>query len=166
MILSLLAAVLFETSQGGIDFKVESETRVVDPGRSVFLRMELNSPSDRSATMPDLRDRAVGFSLVEDFAEEPRREKDGAIAVHFLNTTGENKKHGEKIVDDAPNPAFPQLKEDIVFTIPAAGATKATATSPEFSGERPLHVEPLPGGKVRVTVPKDLFSAYVFVRVK
>lgn len=94
------------------------------------------------------------------------REKDGAIAVHFLNTTGENKKHGEKIVDAAPNPAFPQLKEDIVFTIPAAGATKATATSPEFSGERPLHVEPLPGGKVRVTVPKDLFSAYVFVRVK
>ena len=78
MILSLLAAVLFETSQGGIDFKVESETRVVDPGRSVFLRMELKSPSDRSATMPDLRDRAVGFSLVEDFAEEPRREKDGA----------------------------------------------------------------------------------------
>ena len=78
MILSLLAAVLFETSQGGIDFKVESETRVVDPGRSVFLRMELKSQSDSSATMPDLRDRAVGFSLFEDFAEEPRREKDGA----------------------------------------------------------------------------------------
>ena len=52
MILSLLAAVLFETSQGGIDFKVESETRVVDPGRSVFLRMELKSPSDRSTGLP------------------------------------------------------------------------------------------------------------------
>ena len=73
----IIAAVLFETSQSGIDLKVESETQAVDPAKSVFLRVELKSPSDRSATMPDLRDRAVGFSLVEDFAEEPRKEADG-----------------------------------------------------------------------------------------
>jgi len=74
----LLAAVLFETSQGGIDLKVESETSVIDPAKSVFLRVEVKTPSDRSAQMPDLRDRVVGFSLAEDFAEEPRREKDGS----------------------------------------------------------------------------------------
>ena len=65
-------------SQFGIDLKVESETKVIDPARSVFLTMELRTPHDRTAVMPDLRDRVVGFSLVEDFAEEPRKEKDGS----------------------------------------------------------------------------------------
>jgi len=74
----LLATVLFETMQGGIGLKIESETTVIDPARSVFLRVELRTPSDRSAVMPDLRDRVVGFSLAEDFAEEPHREKDGS----------------------------------------------------------------------------------------
>jgi len=74
----LLAAVLFETSQFGIGLKIESETAAVDPARSVFLRVEVKTPSDRSAAMPDLRDRVVGFSLAEDFAEEPRKEKDGS----------------------------------------------------------------------------------------
>ena len=74
----LIAAVLFETLQGGIGLKVESETKVIDPARSVFLTMELRTPHDRTAVMPDLRDRVVGFSLVEDFAEEPRKEKDGS----------------------------------------------------------------------------------------
>ena len=74
----LLAVVLIETSNFGIGLKVESETKVVDPARSVFLTMELRTPHDRTAVMPDLRDRVVGFSLVEDFAEEPRKEKDGS----------------------------------------------------------------------------------------
>jgi len=74
----LLAAVLFETTQSGIGLKVESEMAVVDPARSVFLRVEVRTPADRVAVMPDLRDRVVGFSLTEDFAEEPRREKDGS----------------------------------------------------------------------------------------
>ena len=78
MISILVAAVLFETLQGGIGLKVESETKVVDPARSVFLTMELRTPHDRTAVMPDLRDRVVGFSLVEDFAEEPRKETDGS----------------------------------------------------------------------------------------
>ena len=78
MIAFLIAAVLFETLQGGIGLKVESETTVIDPARSVFLRMELRTPHDRSAVMPELRDRVVGFSLVEDFAEEPVKEKDSS----------------------------------------------------------------------------------------
>ena len=78
MIGILIAAVLFEASQFGIDLKVESETKVVDPARSVFLRMELRTPHDRKADMPDLRDRVVGFSLVEDFAEEPVKPQNGS----------------------------------------------------------------------------------------
>ena len=78
MIGILIAAALFEASQFGIDLKVESETKVIDPARSVFLRMELRTPHDRKADMPDLRDRVVGFSLVEDFAEEPVKAQDGS----------------------------------------------------------------------------------------
>ena len=78
MISLLIAAVLFETGAGGIGLKVESETKVIDPARSVFLTMVLRTPHDRTAVMPDLRDRVVGFSLVEDFSEEPRKEKDGS----------------------------------------------------------------------------------------
>ena len=78
MIGILIAAILIETSQGGIDLKVESETKVIDPARSVFLTMELRTPHDKTAVMPDLRDRVVGFSLVEDFSEEPRKETDGS----------------------------------------------------------------------------------------
>ena len=84
MINFLLAAILFETSQFGIGLRVESETKVIDPAKSVFLRMELRTPHDRKAEMPDLRDRTVGFSLVEDFAEEPHKEKDGST-VHVTN---------------------------------------------------------------------------------
>ena len=79
MIGILIAAVLLETSHGGVDLKIESETRAVDPAKSVFLRVELKAAHDRSATMPDLRDRVVGFSLAEDFAEEPVKGKDGSV---------------------------------------------------------------------------------------
>ncbi len=79
MVLALLfAAVLFETSQNGVSFKVESDATQVDPARSVFLRAELRTASDRTARLPDLRDRVVGFSLAEDFVDEPVREKDGS----------------------------------------------------------------------------------------
>ena len=75
---ALIAAVLFETSQDGVSLKVESETTQIDPARSVFLRVELATAADRTATLPDLRDRVVGFSLAEDFAEEPVRAADGS----------------------------------------------------------------------------------------
>ena len=85
----LLSAVLFQTSQGGIDFKIESETTVINPARSVFLRVEMTVPSDKSAIMPDLRDRVVGFSLVEDFAEDPVRENDGSVKMVVIDKNDE-----------------------------------------------------------------------------
>ena len=74
----LLAAVLLETQQGGVSLKVESETTAIDPARSVFLRVELTAPRGHTATLPDLRDRVNGFSLAEDFDEEPVVAKDGS----------------------------------------------------------------------------------------
>ena len=74
----ILAATLFETSKDGVSLKATSETTRIDPARSVFLRVELTCAAGRSARLPDLRDRVVGFSLAEDFEDAPRREKDGS----------------------------------------------------------------------------------------
>lgn len=74
----ILAAVLFETQQGGVTFKVESETQAIDPAHSAFLRVELTTPRDKIVTLPDLRERVTGFSLAEDFTEEPKTDKNGA----------------------------------------------------------------------------------------
>ena len=73
----MLAAVLFEFSKGGVEFKVESETSQIDPAKSVFLRLELKTPKGVEAVMPDLRERTVGFSLAEDFAEPVATAPDG-----------------------------------------------------------------------------------------
>ena len=70
MTILLVAATVLEMSRGGVDLKVDSDLTQIDPAKSVFLRIELKAPSDRNATLPDLRDRVVGFSLAEDVAEE------------------------------------------------------------------------------------------------
>lgn len=79
MFSALLAAALIECSKDGVDFKVESETSAIDPARSVFLRLELKTPKGVSASLPDLRERVVGFSLAEDFSEPVQTMPDGTM---------------------------------------------------------------------------------------
>ena len=74
----LLAAAVLEMSRNGIDLRVDADATQIDPAKSVFLRVELKSPADRTATLPDLRGRVKGFSLAEDFVEEPVTMKDGS----------------------------------------------------------------------------------------
>ena len=93
------------------------------------------------------------------------REKSGALAIHFLNVAGADNKPGEVITPKSPTPAFPPLKDDITFTIPADGPVRAVATSPEFSGRRPLEASLMNDGRAKVVVPASLFSAYLFVRI-
>jgi len=76
--LFLLAATLLTLENGGVSLKLDSETTAIDPGRSVFLKLEIAVPPDRSASLPDLRDRTVGFSLAEDFTDEPEKRADGS----------------------------------------------------------------------------------------
>lgn len=79
MNLLLLAAALISIEKGGIDFKVESDVVRIDPGRSVFLTVSLKSDESANVELPDLRERVVGFSIAEDFTEEPVRGKDGKV---------------------------------------------------------------------------------------
>ena len=75
----LLAASLLTLERNGIELSVDGEPLTIDPGRSVFLTVTLKSPHDVKAVLPDLRDRARGFSLAEDFVDEPFVGKDGRI---------------------------------------------------------------------------------------
>ena len=75
----ILAVAVLEMSKNGIDLKVDADRTQIDPARSVFLRIELKAAADRTAALPDIRDRVKGFSLAEDFVEEPAVQKDGSV---------------------------------------------------------------------------------------
>ena len=75
----IIAATLLEMSANGIELKIDSERTVIDPGRSVILQVELKSPPGKTALLPDLRDRVEGFTLAEDFTDEPKNLKDGSL---------------------------------------------------------------------------------------
>lgn len=75
----LLAVAVLELSRNGIDLTVEADRTQIDPGRSVFLTVTMKTPKDVKATLPDFRERVRGFSLAEDFAEEPVKNADGSL---------------------------------------------------------------------------------------
>ena len=149
MISFLIAAVIFETLQGGIGLKVESETKIIDPARSVFLTMTVKVPHDRKAELPDLRDRVVGFSLAEDFAEEPRREKDGST-VEVINW---------RLVPE-PCAEVYKLKPFVVKASPKVWKAQSDEGKYSFIGgpiyfENPAAREPVTGG-METDPKKDL----------
>ena len=74
----LLGAILTTAGANGVDLTIEGESTQVDPAKSLFLTVTLKTPRGVMATLPDLRERVVGFSLAEDFAEEPKTEPDGS----------------------------------------------------------------------------------------
>lgn len=83
--IALLAATLLDFSQGGIKLTLESDVERIDPGRSVFLDLRLETPKDVNIAPPDLRNRVRGFSLAEDDDEAPEFLKDGSVlqVVHW-----------------------------------------------------------------------------------
>ena len=75
----VIAVTLFSLNQGGVELAVDSETKVIDPARSVFLRVSVKTRGEKVVNMPDLRDRVKGFSLAEDFDEAPVTAQDGSV---------------------------------------------------------------------------------------
>ena len=78
MISILLAAVLLNVQKCGVDLTVASETTAVDPSRSTFVTLTLKAARGVAVTPPGLRERVRGFSLAEEFAEEPVAGGDGS----------------------------------------------------------------------------------------
>ena len=94
------------------------------------------------------------------------REANGCQVIHFLNSTGTNITFNETLSNQAPNPAFPPMAEDILFTIPAPGCKGVTAASPDFQGTRTLEYAQNADGTITATLPKELLKAYTIVRIQ
>jgi hypothetical protein len=75
----MLGAALLSVEKNGVELKVESETTQIDPARSVFLTMTMTAGQGVKVVAPDLRPRVRGFSLAEDFEEEPKTGADGRV---------------------------------------------------------------------------------------
>ncbi len=75
----LIAATVLEMSQNGIDLKIDADRTDIDPARSVFLTVTMKVPAEVKASMPDIRDRARGFSVAEEFAGTPVKNADGSV---------------------------------------------------------------------------------------
>jgi len=95
-----------------------------------------------------------------------RRLKDGSVAIQLFNQTGVHNKVGEVWPFFAPDPAYPPLGKDIVFTLPESlSICHVTASSPDFEGVRELVCTANSDGTHTVRLPKDLLTTYVFVRL-
>lgn len=81
MNLLLLAVTLLTLDKGPVKLEIGCDNAQIDPGRSVFLTVKTSGAEPLAVPSPDLRERVVGFSLVEDFAEEPVKGADGSVTV-------------------------------------------------------------------------------------
>lgn len=72
-----VAAVETDLSKGGISLSVTASPDVVDIARDFEVVVKAVAPAGTTVALPDLRDRFRGFSVAEDFAEEPLVGADG-----------------------------------------------------------------------------------------
>lgn len=72
----LFAAISFG-APGGASVDIDASSEPVDPAKSVFVTLTLKSPKGMEAIPPDLRGRARGFKLAEDFVDELEKGSDG-----------------------------------------------------------------------------------------
>ena len=75
----MLAVVLFRTEREGIEIKAEAADAQINPAKSTILTMSIRAPKGTDVGIPDIRDRAKGFSTVDDFINDPIETGDGKI---------------------------------------------------------------------------------------
>jgi hypothetical protein len=75
----VFAAVETDLSKGGISLSVTASPDRVDVARDFEVVVKAVAPSGVTVALPDLRERFRGFSVAEDFAEEPLVGEDGAV---------------------------------------------------------------------------------------
>ena len=71
-------AVTTDLSKNGIALTVTATPDRVDVSRDFEVEVKAVAPAGQTIVMPDLRDRFRGFSIAEDFAEEPVTDADGS----------------------------------------------------------------------------------------
>ena len=78
-LLPLEAGQVADLGKDGVSVKVEAEPETVDIAKDFFVTVTLVAPSGVEAALPDLRDRFDGFSVAEDFSEDPVKAEDGSV---------------------------------------------------------------------------------------
>ena len=76
----VLAAVETDLSKGGISLSVTASPDSVDVAREFEVVVRAVAPAGTAVELPDLRDRFRGFSVAEDFSEEPLVGADGSTS--------------------------------------------------------------------------------------
>ena len=144
-------AVTTDLSKNGISLTVTASPDRVDVARDFEVVVKAVVPAGQSIVMPDLRDRFRGFSVAEDFAEEPMPETDGSTV--YVSSWRLVPRPCEKVYKLAP----------FVVTVVEGGGTNGTAhvahqesfyTAPVYF-EGPAAREPVTGG-IEVDPQKDL----------
>ena len=79
-VLASSAEVTADLSKNGISLTVTSSPDRVDVARDFEVTVKAVAPAGITVQLPDLRDRFRGFSVAEDFAEDPVTDADGATA--------------------------------------------------------------------------------------
>ncbi|MFA7171908.1 MAG: hypothetical protein WC340_00600 [Kiritimatiellia bacterium] len=60
-----------DLSHGEITIKLTANSEIVNPAKDLMLTITIESPAAMKVTLPDLQERFQGFSMAEDFANEP-----------------------------------------------------------------------------------------------
>ncbi|MBP5509776.1 MAG: hypothetical protein J6Z49_02535 [Kiritimatiellae bacterium] len=137
-----------DLSNGDVSLRLSATPDKVSPASDFMVTLTLEAPSGLSVTLPDLRDRFQGFSLAEDFSDEPveaggrtrtvyrwRLEPEPAAERYRLAPFAVRTLEGGASASTATSYATPP----VVF--PAEGerapVTGATEVSPE-----PVHIPP------------------------
>lgn len=137
----IFAATLLSVQKNGVELSLDSDTQVIDPGRSVFVTLTLKSDPSVKVSPPDLRSRVRGFALAEDFTNEPVKQSDGSLL----------QKVNWKFI---PEPCVDEYKI-LPFVVMVEGAADSSFVAGPVYFEKPSPREMVTGG-FEINPQKDL----------
>jgi len=132
-----------DLSKDGVSITVEPNPERVDVARDFEVTVTAVAPAGTTLAMPDLRDRFAGFSVAEDFAEEPLAGADGSTT--YVSRWRLVPKPCEKVYRLAP----------FVVTVLREGASPESFYTAPVYFEGPETRAPVTGG-IEVDPKKDL----------
>jgi hypothetical protein len=95
-----------------------------------------------------------------------RQTADGKTStmVHLLNAGGSPVALGATVPGVPPSkPAWPEMKQDIIFDITLSELKDAYIVSPDWQGRKKISFQTLPDKRYRITVSKDLLKCYSII---
>lgn len=142
----VFGAVETDLSRGGMSLWVTASPDSVDVARDFEVVVKAVAPSGVTVTLPDLRDRFRGFSVAEDFAEEPLIAEDGSTT--YVSSWRLVPKPCEKTYKLLP------FVVTLLRNVDGKESTETFYTAPVYFGN-PAAREPVTGG-IEVDPEKDL----------